>query len=209
MSGAYARLRQWAVEGRDFTVEPPRQNSPVLVMAPHGGRIEPETDRLAAAIAGDRFSLYCFRGCLESGNRRLHLPSHLFDEPRALAALERADMVVAVHGHRNAETAFVMVGGLDRERRRRIASELARAGFPVRPPSAGLAGEHPANICNRGRWGKGVQMEVSAALRRHLGHDPDGMARLARAVRRGILVEGPDQAPFNSFRMASPMVSMS
>ena len=188
MSGAYARLRQWAVEGRDFTVELPRQNSPVLVMAPHGGRIEPETDRLAAAIAGDRFSLYCFRGCLESGNRRLHLPSHLFDEPRALAALERADMAVAVHGHRNAETAFVMVGGLDASRRRRIASELARAGFPVRPPSAGLAGEHPVNICNRGRWGKGVQMEVSAALRRHLGHDPDGMARLARAVRRGILV---------------------
>ena len=161
-------------------------------MAPHGGRIEPGAGRLAAAIAGNRFSLYCFRGRLESGNRRLHLPSHLFDEPRALAALERAEVVVAVHGHQNAETAFVMVGGLDGERRRRIAVELARAGFPVRPPSAGLAGEHPANICNRGRSGKGVQMEVSAALRRHLRRDPDGMARLVRAVRRGLLLDGSD-----------------
>lgn len=159
-------------------------------MAPHGGRIEPETDRLATAIAGDRFSLYCFRGCLETGNRRLHLPSHLFDEPRALAALKGADVVLAVHGHRETEVSFVMVGGLDRQRRLRVAAELEGAGFPVRPPLDGLAGEHPDNLCNRGRPGGGVQLEVSAALRRLLKARPDRIARMAKAAQRGMASGG-------------------
>ncbi len=193
MVSPYARLCRWAVEGRDFTLEMVPRPSPVLVMAPHGGRIEPGTARLAAAIAGDRFSLYRFRGHLPNGNRRLHLPSHCFDEPRALAALREADGVVTVHGHRDTEVPFVMVGGLDGYRCGGIRTHLERAGFRVRPPTAGLAGEHPANLCNRGRSGRGVQLEVSAALRRSLVAAPREAGRLARAVRQGLM-PGPDTA---------------
>lgn len=198
MRACYARLCGWAVEGRDFTIELRRRKSRVLVMAPHGGRIEPGAGRLAGAVAGDRFSLYRFSGRLARDNHRLHMPSHLFDEPRALAALKQADVVVAIHGHRDSRAAFVMVGGLDKLGRQAVASGVKRAGFQVRCPVPGMAGEHPDNICNRGRSGKGVQLEVSAALRRMLAADPALSERLARAI----------QFPLNSFLMARPMVSM-
>ena len=39
-----------------------KATSRVAVIAPHGGRIEPETSRIAENIAGAEFSLYCFLG---------------------------------------------------------------------------------------------------------------------------------------------------
>jgi phage replication-related protein YjqB (UPF0714/DUF867 family) len=174
------------VEGRDFTVEAVRRPSPVLVMAPHGGRIEPVTGRLAEAVAAESFSLYCFRARMASGNWRLHLTSHRFDEPRALDLLAAAETVAVIHGQRDREAHFLMVGGRDRPRRDAVERAAARAGFPVRPPVPGITGEHPANICNRGRSGRGIQLEISIALRLALKADPRRLAAMARAIRLGL-----------------------
>jgi phage replication-related protein YjqB (UPF0714/DUF867 family) len=68
-------------------------------MAPHGGKIEPGTAEIAEAVAGDDYSFYCFEGIKADGNGVLHIRSHLFAEPRAMEAVESAEIVVTVHGH--------------------------------------------------------------------------------------------------------------
>lgn len=49
-------------EGESFEVEWIERRSSVLVIAPHGGGIEPHTVAVAKAIARSDHSLYCFKG---------------------------------------------------------------------------------------------------------------------------------------------------
>ncbi|WP_261338761.1 poly-gamma-glutamate hydrolase family protein [Rhizobium leguminosarum] len=48
------------MEGVDFRIGVTR--IPVAIVAPHRGHIEPHTSEIAAAIAGEDFSLYLFEG---------------------------------------------------------------------------------------------------------------------------------------------------
>ena len=84
-----------------------------MILAPHGGKIEPATTEVAEAIAGIDYSFYSFEGLKADGNGVLHIESHLFDEPRALEAIEKADIIVTVHGQVDQKEEFVMVGGLN------------------------------------------------------------------------------------------------
>ncbi len=183
----FEHLRRHEVEGEDFIVEILPRRSRILVMAPHGGGIEPHTAHLATEIAGGIFSCYLFKGIKARGNRRLHLTSHRFDEPRALRAAGGADWVAAVHGERNPAAAYTMAGGLDRMLAQAVADRLMDAGFEIRSPRGPLAAVHPLNICNRGASGKGVQIEVSAGLRAELGRRPLDRARWTGAVRTALL----------------------
>jgi phage replication-related protein YjqB (UPF0714/DUF867 family) len=116
----------------------------------------------------------------------LHIESHLFDEPRALRAVEKADIIITVHGQVDREEEFVMVGGLDDGLRSGIQRQLEAAGFQTRPPSEGLKGTDPMNICNRGKWGRGVQLEISRKVRDGLRASQDQLQAFADAVRKGI-----------------------
>jgi len=69
----YTELSQHARADIDFTVEAREGASGILVMAIHGGGIEPGTSELADAIAGSRHGYYSFRGLMPSDNRILHL----------------------------------------------------------------------------------------------------------------------------------------
>jgi phage replication-related protein YjqB (UPF0714/DUF867 family) len=178
--GAYASfddLKASEAEGRDFQITVQQRDSGVAVVAIHGGGIEPGTSEIAAALAGDDHALYCFEGIKPSGNRVLHLPSVRFDEPRATALVIRADTVVAIHGCRESHP-VVYIGGLDADMSRWMIDNLRHAGFPARKSRRpGLGGIHPNNICNRGRSGRGVQVEISAGLRREMitaGHHRSG-----------------------------------
>ena len=173
-------------EGWDYTIKTCHRNNPVLVMAPHGGKIEPGTTEIAEAIAGDDHSFYSFQGMKADGNGVLHVQSHLFDEPRATEVLKGAEIVVTVHGHADREDGFVMVGGLDTILKSKIEGELGRAGVQIREATQGLRGIDPANICNRGCSGKGVQLEISRKLRDSFRADRDRLREFADTVRRGI-----------------------
>ncbi len=116
----------------------------------------------------------------------LHIESHLFDEPRALRAVEGADIVVTVHGQIDRQEEFVMVGGLDDGLRSEIRHELEAAGFQTRPPSEGLMGTDPMNICNRARLRRGVQLEISRKVRDVLRMNQDRLQIFASAVRKAI-----------------------
>lgn len=130
----------------------------------HGGSIEPGSDEMVRALAGEqvegpRYSSYRFRGIMPSGNTALHITSTSFDEPQALRLLEQVQTIVAIH-RMTASTPIIWVGGLDLFLRDRIIDALNAADFDAAiPPNGDLAGSDPDNICNRGLTSEGVQIE--------------------------------------------------
>ena len=180
----FADLAAAQVRGRDFEIDVQRRpDSPVAVIAPHGGRIEDGTSEIARAIAGDDFNLYLLEGMRPSLNyRALHLTSHLFDEPECLALVARCPFVVAIHGCAGRDQR-VLIGGRDLVLkeclRRALAAEALRAYADGHPYPA----QHPDNVCNRGERRCGAQLEITHPLRRSRE-----AVCLARAV-RAVLVE--------------------
>ena len=183
---SFDELKNQETEGQDYQVRAHRRNGRVLIMAPHGGKIEPMTSEIAEAIAKDDHSFYSFEGLKAEGNSTLHIESHLFDEPRALQAIEKADIVLTVHGQLDHKEEFIMVGGLNVDLRSEIRRQLEGAGFRTRAPTEGLQGIDPENICNRGRWKGGIQLEISRKVRDSLRTAPDRLQGFADAVRKAI-----------------------
>jgi phage replication-related protein YjqB (UPF0714/DUF867 family) len=164
--GCYADLAEVHAEGTDFQVCIERKpESSIAILAPHGGAIEAGTSEIARAVAGPDFNLYLFEGTRRSGNYdALHLTSHLFDEPRCLHLLSGCDHVIAIHGCRG-DTPQALLGGLDAALKARIGEAILAAGIETRLVGHRFRAVHPRNICNRGRRGAGVQLELTSALR--------------------------------------------
>jgi phage replication-related protein YjqB (UPF0714/DUF867 family) len=187
---SFRELADCEVEGQDYRIRIALRDARVLIMAPHGGKIEPTTATIAETIAGMDYSFYCLEGLKANGNSVLHIESHRFDEPRALQAVEKAEVVITVHGQLDQKDEFVMTGGLHTHLRLEIERQLEAAGFQTRPPTQGLMGTDFQNICNRGRLRQGVQLEVSRKVRDLLKNDGDRLRVFAEAVRRAIRKKG-------------------
>jgi phage replication-related protein YjqB (UPF0714/DUF867 family) len=168
MSDEYGCFQELAAahrQGVDYAVRLRELPGALLVLAPHGGGIEPGTSEIADAVAGEQFSFYAFEGLLPKGNGRLHITSHRFDEPQCLALLQHAKGVVAIHGEDSA-TPAIFVGGRHCAMRERVSVALVAAGFPAKAqPEPGLQGIDPSNICNRAGDSGGVQLELSVGFR--------------------------------------------
>ncbi len=184
---SFKELAHQKVEDQDYRIRIELRDPRVLIMAPHGGKIEPTTAEIAAAIAGDDYSFYCFEG-LKTDSRPLHIESHLFDEPRALQVVQKADVVITIHGQIDQKEEFVMVGGLNDSLRSEITRELEGAGFQTRVPTERLMGTDSQNICNRGKLRRGVQLEVSRKVRDLLRTDENELQKFAGAVRNAIQI---------------------
>lgn len=156
------------VEGTDYRVHvQANPGSTVAVIAPHGGRIERYTSDVAREVAGADFNLYLFEGIRQAGNySALHLTSHRFDEPRCLELLSDCNHVVAIHGCEG-DMQQALVGGLDKSLKDAVARGLADLGIDTLLLGHQFPATDPNNICNRGRRGVGVQIEMTMALRRH------------------------------------------
>jgi phage replication-related protein YjqB (UPF0714/DUF867 family) len=178
---SYEDLARAHIEGDDYQVHVrTRLESAVAIVAPHGGGIEVGTSEVARAVAGDDFNFYAFEGCRPFGNfAALHLTSHRFDDRRCLELLSGCDYVVTIHGCRGAAHQ-VLVGGLDETLKARIAGAIAATGLEVRTHDHPFAGRAPNNICNRGRRGAGVQLELTSALR--LAGDTRALVTATRSV---------------------------
>ena len=179
--GCYADLAVAQVEGADFSVCVQRRpESPIAILAPHGGGIEAGTSEFARAVAGSEFNLYLFEGIRPRGNyAALHLTSHCFDEPRCLALLAACDHVIAIHGCRGSMPR-ALLGGLDLGLKKRISDAIAAVGIESQLAGHPYHAVHPRNICNRGRRGEGVQIELTSALR--LRKSNRGIVGAIRAV---------------------------
>lgn len=187
---SFKELADGEVEGQDYRIRIDLRDPGVLIVAPHGGKIEPMTAEISEAIAGMDYSFYSFEGLKVDGNGVLHLDSHLFDEPQALQAVEQADVVITVHGQLDQKQEFVMTGGLHTRLCLEVERQLKSDGFQTWPPTEGLMGIDPRNICNRGKSRQGVQLEISRKVRDSLKNDRDRLRVFAEAVRRAIRMKG-------------------
>jgi phage replication-related protein YjqB (UPF0714/DUF867 family) len=161
---------------------------PCLVVAPHGGKIEPLTSEIARAVADVSVrSFYLFVGLLRRNNwGALHIASTSFDEPDFEALVADTELVVSFHGAQGDRGRNIYVGGLHEEGRALmidalnpalhrfgiVAVDAARA--KDKPSIAGLDGR---NLTNRGRTGRGIQLEFSDRAR--LAFSP-GRSRVQR-----------------------------
>jgi phage replication-related protein YjqB (UPF0714/DUF867 family) len=179
----FAQLSRNEREGIDFRVMRLLRRSHVAIIAPHGGKIEPGTSEIAAAIADDRHNLYCFEGTKLRSNFDLHIASANFDEPSCVELVARCDQVIGVHGL-DGRRKVVEVGGLDAGLRDAICANLLGAEFAAKVVTIGrCAGTDQENICNRGARGSGVQLEISKGLRDGLTAHKEALGRFANAVR--------------------------
>lgn len=162
---SFAELGVSEQEGISYQREVKKCRSGFVIIAPHGGGIEPGTSEIAKAIAGVHFSYYTFDGIRQEGNERLHITSTLFDEPKCLQIVNVSEVVVAIHGCEGDEK-VIYVGGLHEELKAGLIDKLAKAGFDACLADVNYAGAQLQNICNKGRLRRGVQLEVSEGLRR-------------------------------------------
>jgi phage replication-related protein YjqB (UPF0714/DUF867 family) len=161
----YEDLKQHEREREDYVVIFRKNNSPIAVIAPHGGGIEPGTFEIADGLAGGMHTFYAFRGIKKRGNGALHITSDRFDETEGVRIVKNADVAVSIHGYHGNDD-IVYVGGKNQDLKLKIMYMLNKAGFHAEISAVpGLRGRHPGNICNLCRTGGGVQLEISRGLR--------------------------------------------
>lgn len=194
----FADLAARETEGTHYRISAIRRDSPVLVMAPHGGFIEPGTHLVAGYLAGERHSFYAFEG-LEprARGKGMHITSRRFDEPRALALVGQAEIVITVHGRKDKDDIWgAWVGGRHESLRDAIVAALDDIGIMAKVLGDGhpLAGRDADNICNRGRAGAGVQLELPGRLRQLLVRDSEQRQAFVGAIHGALDANGHDQA---------------
>jgi phage replication-related protein YjqB (UPF0714/DUF867 family) len=180
--GSYSELARHEMHGTDYDfVAVERPDSPVLIVAPHGGSIEVGTSELAARIAGEEHNLFTFDGLKDEWgpNRDLHITSHCFDHPHCLDLVARSAVTLAIHGCQG--ESHVFVGGLDTELSTLLAQRLNEAGFRASREGHRYLGRNPLNICNRGRRQRGAQLEFTLDFRQ-----PDRREQIAPVVRAAL-----------------------
>lgn len=161
---SFNQLAAHEKEGVDYRIRYRIGRSGIAVGAIHGGRIEPGTTEIADAVAGSRHSFYTFSGIKRSGNDALHITSHLFDEPQGKEVFAGASIVLSIHGCWDSDP-IVFIGGRHHQLAERLGNAMENDGFNI-GKSMRYPGLSPFNICNRGRLAMGVQLEISAGLRR-------------------------------------------
>jgi phage replication-related protein YjqB (UPF0714/DUF867 family) len=198
MSDKYASWSELIAEneaGTDFVVRlEPRRGTLWLIAAPHGGGIEPGTTEIARAIADSDFSFYSVEGLKRRGNAALHITSRRFNEPTFEESVIDHPRVLAVHGSERRSDVMVWVGGGDTELVARAVQDLSKGGYEAAVDWF-TPGTEPGNLCNRGSSGRGLQLELSRALRSQFFSDltragrritKPALARFAAVVRRLI-----------------------
>ncbi len=103
--------------------------------------------------------------------------------------LRRCNHVVAIHGC-GGDVQQSFVGGLDESLKAAVARAIADLGLDTRLRGHQFPATDPNYICNRGRRGVGVQIEMTMALRLH------GPREAIAAAIRSVLLALP-MAPRN------------
>ena len=157
-----------------------------VILAVHGGVIEPGCSELCLAVAGYHpatmavtppegpgYDFWMFEGLRPVDNDTLHVTSIHCDDPVAEVLCAGTPGALALHGCTPARaglpngTPAVLVGGLDAELKDRLLIAYADAGVPAVDAAGrpGLDGSDPCNIVNRTFAGRGAQLELTTPLR--------------------------------------------
>jgi phage replication-related protein YjqB (UPF0714/DUF867 family) len=157
-----------------------------VVLAPHGGGIEPGTSELCLAVAGHHpanlpitppagvtYDYWMFEGVREGGNADLHVTSTGCDDLVAVLLCAGALGALSLHGFKPENVGLpagkqvVLVGGADDLLRPLLLDALDDVHLPVEDagPHGEVNGDNRCNIVNRTLRGKGAQLELSEPLR--------------------------------------------
>lgn len=163
---SFSHLAKHERKNKDYRLQIVDRPSRLVIIAPHGGGVEPGTSEIAQAIAGEEFSFYAFEGIKPRHNSRLHVTSTHFGEPKCVELVRRSEIVVAIHGEK-ATRKVVFVGGLDARLSDQLRESMLAKEFIVeKHRRRTMQGIDSSNICNQGATRQGVQLELSNALRR-------------------------------------------
>lgn len=173
-SDKYATMTQLmslTTQGTDWQIETNKvTNANTLVSAIHGGGIEAGTTELAKLTSElSKQNYYSFMGLLPSNNRELHVTSTRYDEPTLLSMLN-VPYTVSIHGASGSDK-IIYLGGADTDNMAIMSDKLKQAGFTVQTPPSGIEGGSTNNIVNRNARNKGIQLELTTALRQSLFAD--------------------------------------
>ena len=178
-SSSFKELSLLKKEGQDFEIKLRTGTTQSLVMASHGGTIEPGTSELAEATAGEKHSYYSFTGLVDD-YLSLHLTSTEFDEPRLLVLIQQAQNCLGLHGLKDDQIDFC-VGGANAEKRKSYFKLLSQK-FPkwrtcelCCPPNLGTSSKNIVNKCQF----SGVQIEMGSTLRLELKQNSAFMKELS------------------------------
>ena len=162
----YQSFRELKASEHDYFIEVINRLSPITIIAPHGGNIEPHTSEIARMIAGNQYNLFSFNGTRQSDNRKLHITSHRYDEENALLLTRSSSLVITIHGCTERKPK-IFVGGLHEGIKLELIAALQQAGFHAERcgNNSSIGGSNPKNICNRTILAKGVQLEFSRGIR--------------------------------------------
>lgn len=151
-----------------YRIATKQAGSTMLILAIHGGGIEPGTSEIANELSRT-YSMYLFEGLKLSGNSSLHITSTHFDEPGALEMAAGHQYILSLHGY-YAEDRNIKVGGTDRNKMSKLVDELHQAGFAAEMlgPGDKYAGTSPDNIANKSITGLSIQLEMSTGFRKSL-----------------------------------------
>ncbi len=179
----YSNFNELKSSEMKWSITLENRRSPISILAPHGGNIEPHTSEIAAMVAADRYNLFCFNGLKQDNNQALHITSHNYDEQQALSLVQDSLLVITIHGCTHSDP-MVFIGGLHNQIKKEIAHSLERFKIPATICDRGSAygGQHPDNICNRGQIGRGIQLEISRPLR----DTPQAWYTIALAIREAL-----------------------
>lgn len=157
-----------------------KEGTHAVVLALHGGGIEPGTSEIALATAGfdpatlapaaDGFGthdFWLFEGLLPQGNAELHVKASHYDEPIATKLVENARRCISLHGCTDEHTnGKIQLGGLDDVLRDIVLEELQGAGIEAEiATNPLLAGTSPHNIANKTTVGGCAQLEIGRSYR--------------------------------------------
>lgn len=174
-------------EGVDFTRTFVDRNSSVVIVAPHGGNLEPGTSEIAERLADANLSVYCFNSLKPQTDESLHITSRLFDCLYCEQLVTKSEHVLTVHGCRG-DFEAVFVGGKNRELGYELSRRFREEALIPSVPDPVYFGRDPKNICNRGSSGFGIQLEITTALRdRLVGEDAEIQRRFDSTVKQFIM----------------------
>ncbi|MCI1728516.1 MAG: poly-gamma-glutamate hydrolase family protein [Chiayiivirga sp.] len=194
MADRYGNFKELeaAESAGSYRIEHVSRASEFVLIAPHAGKIERGTSEICRAIAGKDCTYYLFEGCKPRNNQDLHITSARFDEPLGVSAAASGQIVVTTHGQAG-DAEFVNVGGLATGLGTALISKLEAEGYIAsRHANAGLQGLDTSNICNRGRSGQGVQLEISRGLRDKLVGSAAELERFATVIRSTLMANAGD-----------------
>lgn len=108
--GSFTEMAENEIEGTDYSVAARDAGSALLVMAPHGGGIEPGISEIVRAFAAGS-SVYLLEGLKRRGNKSLHVTSAHFDCPLAVRMAAGHRYILAFHGYDEPFRRHTLIGG--------------------------------------------------------------------------------------------------